>query len=121
MSDLCSFALRWPTPGTCDDSAQHLSQLIEDELRDHLLGTYGIRVLRVDADAVMGCIDQVVEFLDGVSSGKILPAIDAEFSAPFPRLRGARDGGLRKYTTCCLLRCGLAISTPLAPEGSIST
>jgi hypothetical protein len=92
VSDLHSFALRWPTPGTWDDGPHHLSQLIEDELRDHLLGTYGIRVLRVDADAVMGCIDQVVEFLEGVSSGKILPAIDAEFSAPFPRFRGKGQG-----------------------------
>jgi hypothetical protein len=90
VSDLRSFALRWPTPGTWDDGPHHLSQLIE--LRDHLLGTYGIRVLRVDADAVMGCIDQVVEFLEGVSSGKILPAIDAEFSAPFPRFRGKGQG-----------------------------
>ena len=42
---------------------------------------------KLDADAVVGCIDQVVEFLEGVSSGKILPPIDADFSAPFPRFR----------------------------------
>ena len=70
------------------DGPHHLSQDIEDEMRDHLLGSYGVRVLRVDADAVMGRIDQVVEFLEGVSSGKILPPIDADFSAPFPRFRG---------------------------------
>ena len=74
------------------DGPHHLSQVIEDELGDHLLGTYEIRVLRVDADAVMDCIEQVVELLEGVSSGKILPAIDADFSAPFPRFRGKGQG-----------------------------
>ncbi len=60
-----------------------------------MLGSYGVRVLRFDADAVMDEIDQVVEFIDGVSSGKILPEVDADGSASFPRFRGKGQGGPR--------------------------
>jgi len=74
------------------DGPHHLSQTVEDGLRDHLLGSYGVRVLRFDADAVMDEIDQVVEFIDGVSSGKILPEVDADGSASFPRFRGKGQG-----------------------------
>ena len=64
-----------------------------------LLGRYGVRVLRMDADAVMAYIDQVVEFIGGVATGKILPAVE-DGSAPFPRFRrfrgkSQRDGGFR--------------------------
>jgi very-short-patch-repair endonuclease len=69
------------------DGPHHLSQTIEDEMRDDMLGRYGVRVLRIDADAVMDDIDQVVEFIGGVATGKILPAVD-DGSAPFPRFRG---------------------------------
>ena len=74
------------------DGPHHLSQAIEDELRDHMLGSYGVRVLRVDADAVIDEIERVVEFIGDVSSGKILPALDADGSAPFPRFRGKGQG-----------------------------
>ena len=70
------------------DGPHHLSQTIEDEMRDDMLGCYGVRVVRIDADAVMGDIDQVVEFIGGVATGEILPAVDDDGSAPFPRFRG---------------------------------
>ena len=69
------------------DAPHHLSQTLEDEMRDDMLGRYAVRVLRIDADAVMDDIDQVVEFIGGVATGKILPAVDDD-SAPFPRARG---------------------------------
>jgi very-short-patch-repair endonuclease len=74
------------------DGPHHVSQAADDELRDDLLGSYGVRVLRIDADAAMDNIDQVVDSIGGVSSGKILPAVKADGSAPFPRFRGKGQG-----------------------------
>ncbi len=52
------------------DGPHHQLQRSEDEFRTFILG-YGVSVVRVQADAVMADVQQVVHFLGDVVSGKV--------------------------------------------------
>ena len=51
--------------------AHHQLQRSEDEFRTFILGGYGVSVVRVQADAVMADVQQVLQFLGDVVSGKV--------------------------------------------------
>ena len=53
------------------DGPHHQLQRSEDEFRTFILGSYGVSVARVQADVVMADVQQVVQFLRDVVSGKV--------------------------------------------------